>query len=95
MEDLWEGLRYLEGIWTLNKDQQSQLTCTLGGFQRVTTNQRAYKYWVSHLAQMYILVFIQMHQQLEWWLTMTLPSTCGSCSPSWAGLSNLSGRIYI
>ena len=36
-----EGLRNLEGIGTLQEDQQSQLTWTLGGFQRLNLEPKS------------------------------------------------------
>jgi hypothetical protein len=42
--------------------------------------------------QMFSLVFMQVSQQLEQGLTLTLLLACGPCSPNWAALSDLSGR---
>ena len=96
MEEFGEGLRDLEGIWILHKDQQSQLSWTLGVSQSLNCQQKNIKVLgLSPLpAQMCSLVFIQVHQQLEWGLNLTLLPTCGFCSPNWAALSGLSGKTY-
>ena len=95
MEEFGEGLRDLVWICILHKEQQSQLTWTLWGSQSLNCQPKSIKVLdLAPPAQRCSLVFIQMHQQLEWGLNLTLLPTCGFCFLNWAVLSGLSGRIY-
>ena len=96
VEELREGLRDLKRTGTPQEDQQSQLTWTLRGSQRLNHQPKSMHGLdqgpLAHIYQTCSLVFKQVPQQLEMGLSLNLLPACGSHFPNWAALSGLSGR---
>jgi hypothetical protein len=96
IEELVEGLRAPKRIETPLKDQQSQLTWTLGAFRDWTTNQRVHSLSID-LPLPHICSRCAGWSSCGPWTTGAVPSpkllpVCGICSSSWTALSGLGGR---
>ena len=65
MEELGEGLKELKGMTTPKKDQQFQLTWTLGSSQRLSHQPKSMKGWLE-APRIYVgedfLVWLQMER---------------------------------
>ena len=93
MEEI-EGLRNLEGLGTLQEDQRSQLTLTLGGSQGLNHQPKS-TYGLDIGPHTYVAdvqLCLHVGPKLEQGLSQKLLPVCGICSSSWAALSGLSGR---
>ncbi|EDL37377.1 mCG1046215, partial [Mus musculus] len=84
VEELWEGLQALKEIGTLQEDQQSQLTWTTRGSQKLNHQPKSIHRLdlglLAHMEQICSLVFMWISQQLEQGLSLNLLPACGSCS---------------
>ena len=95
LQKLGESLRGLKRTGTPQEEQQSQLTWTLGGSQRLNHQPKSIQEWTALQPDTYVAdvqLGLHLSPKLEQGLSQKLLPVCGICSSSWAALSGLSGR---
>jgi hypothetical protein len=93
MEELGERLQVPKGVGIPQKDQQNQLTWTLGGSQRLKHQPKGTGPRPPHTYVADVQFCLHMGpEQLEQGLSEKLLSICGIGSSSWAALPGFSGK---
>ena len=95
-EELGEGLWAPKGRGTPQKEQQSQLTWTLGALRESEPPTKEHTQAEprppnTYVADMQLGLHVDL-EQMEWGLSLKLLPVCGIHSPNSTVLSGLSGR---